>query len=309
MDGAANSPNGNAQEVQSGLSSARMQVSQEIEAVREAVRAAQRSGQRVGLVPTMGALHAGHMSLVEAARKQCGYVAVSIFVNPTQFGPSEDLAAYPRPLEADLEQCRRANVDLVFMPSVEAMYPADAKTLIHVRDLTAVLCGPCRPGHFDGVATVVAKLFNILPADFAFFGEKDYQQLQVIRRMAADLNFPMEIVGCPTVREADGLAMSSRNAYLSAEERSRATSLSRALFAAVERARNGERDVSQLRSLMRDAILSAGPARIEYIEIVDADSLAPLTSVDRPARICLAVRIGKTRLIDNLAVEPLSISG
>lgn len=280
-----------------------MQVFAEIESARAEVRRAQVLGKRVGLVPTMGALHAGHLSLVEAARKQCGYVVVTIFVNPTQFGPKEDFAAYPRPLEADLAACREAGVNLIFTPSVESMYPPDSKTTIHVRGLTDVLCGPCRPGHFDGVATVVAKLFNILPADAAFFGEKDYQQLQVIRRMAADLNFLMEIVGCPTVREADGLAISSRNAYLSVAERQQATSISRALFAAVDQVRGGERTVARLRAAMRQIILDAGPAEIEYIEIVDANSLAPLSKVHRPARICAAVRIGRTRLIDNVPVE------
>ena len=246
--------------------------------------------------------------LIRAARARVSHVAVTIFVNPAQFGPGEDFAAYPRPMEADLRVCEDAGVDLVFTPSVEAMYPGGAKTSIHVQGLSEVLCGPHRPGHFDGVATVVAKLFHILPADMAFFGEKDYQQLQVIRRMVRDLNIPIEVVGCPTVREADGLAMSSRNAYLNPEERRQAVSLSGALFAAVDRVAAGRRNVATLVEEARKAILAAGPATIEYIEVVDAETLERLATVDRPARICLAVRIGACRLIDNVTVDAVPLS-
>ncbi len=280
-----------------------MIVHTEIEPCRGVVRASQRSGETVGLVPTMGALHEGHLSLIRAAKARCMRVAVTIFVNPTQFGPSEDFAAYPQPLQEDLRACEAAGVDLVFTPSVETMYPAGAKTTVHVAGLSDGLCGPHRPGHFDGVATVVAKLFHILPADAAFFGEKDYQQLQVIRRMTRDLDIPMKIVGCPTVREADGLAMSSRNAYLSPPERRQATSLSRALFAAIENVRRGQLDAAFLVAGIRQTILSAGEAQIDYVHVVDADTLEIMTTVDRPARICLAVRIGKTRLIDNVALD------
>jgi pantoate--beta-alanine ligase len=291
------------------FSSAQMQVFGDIQPCRAAIEEAKRQGKLVGLVPTMGALHAGHLSLIRAARRQCDRVAATIFVNPTQFGPNEDFQAYPRPMDADLEACRREQVDWVFTPSVECMYPADSKTSVHVRDLTSGLCGPFRPGHFDGVATVVAKLFNILPADAAFFGEKDYQQLQVIKRMAADLNFPIEIVACPTVREPDGLAMSSRNAYLSPKQREQAANLSRALFTAAEAVRRGETNVAKLQSMMRDLIQSAGPNQIDYIEIVHPQSLARLTRVEGPARICLAVRIGACRLIDNVPVEPTRLTG
>lgn len=285
-----------------------MNVYADILPCRTAVRGIQRDGGTVGLVPTMGALHEGHVSLIRAAKARCTHVAVSIFVNPTQFAPTDDFTTYPRPLEADLDSCKRAGVDLVFTPTVETMYPgarfqSRASTIVRVNGLTDVLCGPRRPGHFDGVATVVAKLFHILPADAAFFGEKDYQQLAVIRQMVRDLNIPIEIVGCPTVREADGLAMSSRNAYLDARERGQATCLSRALLAAVDRVQRGERTVPAILGEICGTILVAGPAQIEYIEIVDAETLERLKTVDRPARICLAVRIGSCRLIDNVSVD------
>jgi pantoate--beta-alanine ligase len=270
---------------------------------RKAVRTARQSGDTIGLVPTMGALHEGHLSLIRAARRRCRRVAVTIFVNPTQFGAGEDFDAYPRSLDDDLCKCEAAGTDFVFAPGVKTMYDQDPKTTVHIAGLTDGLCGPHRPGHFDGVATVVSKLFNILPADAAFFGEKDYQQLTVIRRMVRDLNIPIEIVGCPTVRETDGLAMSSRNAYLAPGHRRQATSLSRAIFAARDRIAQGERNVGAIVAELRKTILSDGPANIDYIEIVDAESLEPLSAVDRPARICLAVHIGATRLIDNVAVD------
>lgn len=267
------------------------------------IRDFQAKREAVGLIPTMGALHEGHLSLIRGARKRCQRVAVTIFVNPTQFAPQEDFTAYPRPLDADLELCRKAGVDLVFTPGVETMYPQGTRTTIHVAGLSEGLCGPFRPGHFDGVATVVAKLFHILPADVAFFGEKDYQQLQIIRRMVRDLNLPIETVGCPTLREADGLAMSSRNVYLTPVQRTQAVSLSRALFAAAEEVRSGQRDVGAITRKARASILAAGSATIEYVDAVDAESLAVLTTIDRPARICLAVRIGSCRLIDNVALD------
>ncbi|HNQ24117.1 MAG TPA: pantoate--beta-alanine ligase [Phycisphaerae bacterium] len=276
----------------------------EIPQCREVVVEAQRAGNRVGLVPTMGALHAGHLSLVEQARRDCRMVAVSIFVNPTQFGPQEDFAAYPRPIEADLAACRAAGVDLVFAPPAETMYPAGHVTTVRVERLTNRLCGAHRPGHFDGVATVVAKLFQILPADSAYFGEKDYQQLVVIRRMATDLDLPIRVVGCPTVREPDGLARSSRNVYLSASQRQQALCLSRALFTAVEEVAHGQRDGALLIERMRKLIEAAGAGRIDYIDIVDPETLEPMAVVDRAARACLAVWIGKCRLIDNVALAP-----
>jgi len=263
----------------------------------------------------MGALHEGHLSLIRAAKARCTRVAVTIFVNPTQFAPTDDFAAYPRPLEADLSSCESAGVDLVFTPTVETMYPGArdpvarmesrtrTSTTVHVSGLTDVLCGPRRPGHFDGVATVVAKLFHILPADIAFFGEKDYQQLAVIRQMVRDLDIPIEIVGCPTVREPGGLAMSSRNAYLTSAQRNQATCLSRALFDAAESIRAGRRNVAAIVEGIREGIVSAGPAQIEYVDIVDAETLVLLSTVNSPARICLAVQIGSCRLIDNVGVD------
>jgi len=286
-----------------------MFIVKEIRKARDALIAMRQGRRTVGLVPTMGALHDGHMSLVRIAKQQCDAVALTIFVNPTQFAPQEDYQSYPRTLESDLAQCIAAGVDMVFIPSAEMMYPAPPLTTIHVSRLADGLCGPFRPGHFDGVATVVSKLFHILPADAAFFGEKDYQQLSVIRRMVADLNVPIRIVGCPTIREPDGLAMSSRNVYLSPAERRQAVCLSRALFKAASLALEGLRDADALKGVVRKEILSAGPADIEYIEMVDADSLAPLARADCPARICLAVRIGKCRLIDNVSVDGGSPQG
>ena len=283
-----------------------MQVLKEIEPCREAVREARRQGHVVGLVPTMGALHDGHLSLVREARQRCGFVAVTIFVNPTQFGPNEDYESYPRAVAADLAACEAAGVDLVFNPDAATMYPPNSNTTVHVAGLTEGLCGASRPGHLDGVATVVAKLFNILPADLAFFGEKDYQQMVMIRRLADDLKMPIKIVACPTVREPDGLAMSSRNAYLSSSERKQAVSLSRALLDAAGRIAAGRRNAAECTRRIRDDIQATGSAgiEIEYVDVVDAETLAPLSIVDRPARICLAVRIGSCRLIDNVSVEP-----
>lgn len=280
-----------------------MIVAGSIAACRKAMHDLQDNRGSVGLVPTMGALHRGHLSLIQAARTRCEAVAVTIFVNPTQFGPGEDFAAYPRPLDDDLRQCESAGVDLVFAPDVETIYPGGECTSVHVGGVTDVLCGPLRPGHFDGVATIVAKLFNILPADAAFFGEKDYQQLVVIRQLTRDLNIPIEIVGCPTLRESDGLAVSSRNAYLTPSQREQAAVLSRVMFAAAERAACGERDSSELMGAMRLEIANSGPAEIEYVDIVDAATLERMPIIDRPGRICLAVRIGSCRLIDNVAVD------
>lgn len=278
-----------------------MKVFNEIEACYGAVRDAQRRGGRVGLIPTMGALHEGHVSLIEAARRRCGSAAVTIFVNPTQFGPDEDFEKYPSDIEADLAVCEASGADIVFTPSVETLYPRGFETTIHVSGLTEGLCGAHRPGHFDGVTTIVAKLLNILPTDAAFFGEKDYQQLLVIRRMVRDLNLPVEIAACPIVREKDGLACSSRNRYLSSSQRTQAAVLSRALFSARDRIAAGHKRVKELVTRIRAEILEAGPAKIDYVEIVDAETLDSLTEVDRPARIVLAARIGPCRLIDNVA--------
>ncbi len=281
-----------------------MLVLSEIQESHDLVMQLRRDGKSVGLVPTMGALHEGHLSLIREARRQCDAVAVTIFVNPLQFGPNEDLDAYPKTLDADLALCEKAGVHLVFIPTRETMYPDEKLTAVHVRSLSDGLCGASRPGHFDGVTTVVAKLFNILPTDRAFFGEKDYQQLQVIRRMVADLNIQTEIVECPIIREDDGLALSSRNAYLSQSERVQASALSRALFRATDLVAAGEQNSQAIISRIRDIVTKAGPATIDYVECVDVNSLASVDTIDRPARICLAVRIGNCRLIDNVPVDP-----
>jgi pantoate--beta-alanine ligase len=282
-----------------------MEVTREIAAARAAVAAARRSGQRIGFVPTMGALHAGHLSLVEAAKHDATYVVVSIFVNPTQFGPQEDFARYPRDEAGDLRKCEQAGADLVFIPTVAEMYPpAGGATTVHVARLTDTLCGPARPGHFDGVATVVGKLFNIVQPDRAYFGQKDAQQLAVIRRMTRDLDWPVEVVACPTVREPDGLALSSRNGYLSADERQRALALYRALCAARDRIQGGERDVQAVTAAMRRVLAEAEPAQIDYAAVVDPDTVQLVTRVEGPVLIAVAVRIGATRLIDNVLVDP-----
>lgn len=277
-----------------------MEVLADIGEIRQRVLALRESGRRVGLVPTMGALHAGHRSLIEAAKARCDDVVVSIFVNPTQFGPGEDADRYPRTMDADLAVCRNTGVELVFLPSVEEMYANGATTSLRIGGLTEGLCGPHRPGHFEGVATVVTKLFNIVPADEAYFGEKDYQQLKVIQRMVRDFHIPIDIIPCPTVREPDGLAMSSRNVYLSPSERVQAGSLSQALRHAVARAGHGETDCRRLIDEATRHIEQAGPVRIDYVSIVNAESLEPMSVLDRPARMCLAVRIGACRLIDNM---------
>lgn len=280
-----------------------MQVAQTIAAVREALDAARREARRIDLVPTMGALHAGHLSLVDAARRRGGCVVVSIFVNPTQFGPREDYHAYPRNLDADLDACRAAGVDVVFAPSVEEIYRPDRQTTIHVASVTERLCGPHRPGHFDGVALVVTKLFNIVRPHAAYFGEKDYQQLVMIRRLARDLDLDIEIVGCPIVREPDGLALSSRNAYLSAAERQRALAIYRALQKGADLVARGQRQAPALEAAMRNELLAAQVFDIDYTSVVDAETLAPVERVERPAVLAIAARIGRTRLIDNVRVE------
>jgi pantoate--beta-alanine ligase len=270
---------------------------------REILNSARRSGKVIGLVPTMGALHAGHIRLIETARQECGFVAVSIFVNPLQFGPNEDYARYPKTLEADLEVCRQQGVDLVFAPSVEEMYPDPNAPLVDVPPtLIEHLCGPFRPGHFQGVATVVVKLFDIVKPNRAYFGQKDAQQLVVIRRAVRDRNLPIEIVAVPTVRESDGLALSSRNRYLDAHQRSIAPFLNRALKEAARLVRSGEKDPVQIRkSAMRLLDEDLGIS-VEYFEIVDPEELQPVESVERPVLIAAAAWVGTTRLIDNILV-------
>lgn len=268
-----------------------------VAALRERVRAWQTAGLSVGFVPTMGFLHAGHASLMALARPRCDRLVVSIFVNPLQFGPNEDLSRYPRDLAGDERLCAAEGVDVVFAPT--DFYPPDRATTVSVAGLTEGLCGAARPGHFDGVTTVVARLFGVVQPQLAVFGEKDFQQLAVIRRMTTDLGLPVEIVGGPLIRDPDGLAMSSRNTYLSADERRRALSLSAALRAVVNAATAGERDVDTLRAAGRAAL---EVDRLDYFEIVDPGTLAPLATLDRPARVLVAGWIGRTRLIDNMAV-------
>jgi pantoate--beta-alanine ligase len=257
----------------------------------------------VGLVPTMGYLHEGHLSLVRAAREQNKHVVVSIFVNPTQFGPNEDFERYPRDTERDLSLLRAEGVDLVFMPSVEEIYPPGASTFVVVEGITDVLEGTHRPGHFRGVTTVVAMLFNIVQPKRAYFGQKDAQQLAVIRKFLRDLHRPIEIVGLPTVREPDGLAMSSRNAYLSPGERQAALVLSQALELAKERFDAGEREAERLRSAMRELIGQEPLAQIDYVSVADGETLQELERIERSALASLAVHIGNTRLIDNAVLE------
>jgi pantoate--beta-alanine ligase len=259
----------------------------------------------VGLVPTMGYLHEGHLSLVRRARAENEHLVVTIFVNPTQFGPQEDYQRYPRHPERDLRLLEQEGTDAVFMPSVEEMYPQGFDAWVEVGEsLTGRLEGASRPGHFRGVTTIVAKLFNIVQAQRAYFGQKDGQQLAVIRKMVADLNMHVEIVAVPTVREPDGLAMSSRNTYLSPEERRAATVLWRSLCRARELFDGGERRAEVVREEMRDVLASEPLARVEYVSVADGETLAELETVDRAAMVSLAVRIGGTRLIDNILLRP-----
>ena len=256
----------------------------------------------LGLVPTMGALHEGHIHLIDRAVSECPTVVVSIFVNPTQFGPGEEYGTYPRDYESDIRICRSRGVVAIYSPTADAMYGKEFSTLIEVPSLAEGLCGPHRPGHFRGVATVVAKLFAACKPDRAYFGEKDYQQLILIRRMALDLNLGIEVVGCPTVREKDGLALSSRNVNLQGDERKRALSLSRGLRKATELFAAGEKEASIL-ILAVSQELEMAEAKIDYIAVVDPDTLKPLERVDISARIAVAAHIGATRLIDNIPLE------
>jgi pantoate--beta-alanine ligase len=258
----------------------------------------------LGFVPTMGYLHAGHMALVRAARAETDTVAASIFVNPMQFGPAEDLARYPRDPERDLATLRDARVACVFMPAVDEIYPPGFATAVDVGAPAARLEGRFRPGHFRGVATVVCKLFNIVRPDIAFFGQKDAQQLLVVRQMVRDLDMPVQVRAVPTVREPDGLALSSRNVYLSSDERRQALCLWRALRLAEQRFASGERDAARIRRAMRRLIRAQPAARIDYVSIADAATLDELTVIDRPALVSMAVRIGGTRLIDNTVLAP-----
>lgn len=270
--------------------------------MRAASRAARGQGRRIGFVPTMGYLHDGHLALVRRARELADFVSVSIFVNPTQFGPSEDLHRYPRDLHRDARLCRGEGVDVIFAPSCEEMYPSGYQTYVTVEKVSEPLCGASRPGHFRGVATVVCKLFHIVEPDVAVFGEKDYQQLQVIRRMVRDLNMAVDVEGVPTVREADGLAMSSRNAYLSREDRDRALTLSRALDRAAQLVASGEERSEIVLAAVCRSLHQAG-VEIDYAEVRHPESLEPVLQIRTRAVLALAARVGDTRLIDNRVLE------
>jgi pantoate--beta-alanine ligase len=277
-----------------------MKVCDRIEAMLSASRAGRYKGKRIGLVPTMGALHEGHLSLVRAARSKCDVVAVSIFVNPTQFGPNEDFSKYPRSFDRDCELLEKEGVDLVFAPSVEEMYPGGAITYVTVEGMSDKLCGRSRPGHFRGVTTVVSKLFHIVEPGMAFFGQKDAAQVAIIRRMVRDLNMPVEIVVCPIVREPDGLAMSSRNAYLTPEQRTSALVLSRALRRVRQVFDQGERSAAKLIEAGKHVIAEEPAVRLDYLEIVDPETLDAVELVSSKGLIAVAAFVGTTRLIDNL---------
>ena len=281
-----------------------MKILSTITETRVACRLARANGQRLGLVPTMGALHEGHLSLVRAAKTQSDIVAVSLFVNPTQFGPTEDLAKYPRPFERDRELLEKEGVAILFAPSAEEMYPKGEATWVVVEGLSERLDGRSRPGHFRGVTTVVSKLFHIIEPDVAFFGQKDAAQAAIIRRMVRDLNFPVEIVICPIVREPDGLAMSSRNDYLNPVERKQALALHRSLSRAEDEFRGGERSAARLIAAATKILGQEPQIRLDYFEIVDPDTLDCVEQIERPALVAVAAYVGSTRLIDNRILNP-----
>jgi pantoate--beta-alanine ligase len=281
-----------------------MQTITTIADLREAMRPFRMAGKRIGFVPTMGYLHAGHEALMRRAREECDAVVASIFVNPTQFGPSEDFEKYPRDLGRDQELCARAGVDIIFHPDAAELYPRGACTWVEVEGLTDIAYGAARPGHFRGVTTVCAKLFSIVRADRAYFGEKDYQQVAVIRRMVRDLFLPLAIVAVTTVREADGLAMSSRHAYLSPTERQAARVVPRAIHRAQQVVDEGELEVAAIQRAIAETVAAQPFAMMQYAEVVDPDTLQPLRVLTHEARLLLAVVVGKTRLIDNAPLLP-----
>ncbi len=280
-----------------------MKIVKTIAEVRAEVKQWKKQGLTVGLVPTMGFLHEGHQSLIERAVKENDRVVVSDFVNPTQFGPNEDLASYPRDLERDAKLCEGAGAAILFNPEPEEMYYANKTTSVHMEGLTTELCGKSRPIHFDGVCSVVSKLFNIVTPDRAYFGQKDAQQLAVIKRMVRDLNFDIEIVGCPIIREADGLAKSSRNTYLSEAERKAAVILSQSLKVGRELIENGEKDAAKVKAAMIAKLETESLARIDYVEVVDAENIVLVDTITENTLIAMAVYIGNTRLIDNTIIE------
>jgi pantoate--beta-alanine ligase len=281
-----------------------MELIRTISWMKQAARSARRQERLIGLVPTMGALHEGHISLIREAKKQCSPVIVSIFVNPTQFGPTEDLAKYPRTLDADRKALEDLGVDYAFVPSAEEMYPAGFRTFIEVEGLSNRLEGRSRPGHFRGVTTVVLKLFEIVQPNLAFFGRKDAQQMRIVRQMCCDLDLDTQLVVCPIVREPDGLALSSRNAYLKGDERRSATALYRSLEALRREIGAGERDVARLLATMRSVIQSEPAVVLDYAEIVDGDTFDPAQALWKPCYALIAARVGGTRLIDNALIEP-----
>lgn len=280
-----------------------MKIVETIKELKDIIKSNKKAGKTVGFVPTMGYLHQGHLSLIRTAKKDNDYVVVSIFVNPTQFGVGEDLEAYPRDLDRDARLSETAGADIIFHPSVEEMYPEGYLTYVEVEEITSVLCGASRPTHFKGVTTVVNKLFNIVEPDKAYFGQKDAQQIAVIQKMVKDLNMNVEIIPCPIVREEDGLAMSSRNTYLTIEQRKAALILSKSLFAAREMIKGGCKDAAELKKFMIASINSEPLAAIDYVEIVDAATLENITVLKGSILIALAVKFGKTRLIDNIRLE------
>lgn len=269
--------------------------------LRERLRDARRGGARVGLVPTMGALHPGHLSLAQAARQECDLVVATVFVNPTQFGPSEDLSRYPRDLQADLQALATVGCDLAFAPTVETMYPPGHECRVDVGSVAQPLEGEFRPGHFAGVATIVLKLMNLAPADVAYFGQKDYQQSLVIQQMVRDLNIPIQVRVCPTLRDPDGMAMSSRNAYLDAQERERGLALYRGLSTAKQLYDQGERNAERIRGAVLGALQQAD-LRVDYVAVVRRGAVQPLRDLTEPAVVLAAARVGKTRLLDNVVL-------
>ena len=282
-----------------------MEIIRTISWIKETVRQARAENHVIGFIPTMGALHEGHLSLIRRARVDCSRVYASIFLNPTQFGPNEDLSRYPKTFESDVEKLTAAGVEVLFAPEINEIYPPGFRTYVNVEGLSERLEGRSRPGHFRGVATVVLKLFEIVQPQFAYFGRKDAQQVRILQQMATDLNLNAEIVVCPIVRELDGLALSSRNTYLNSEERRAATVLQRALSEARRELNAGTRDALQLQTALRKILSNETLARVDYVEMVDAESFEPVSSIGaRPVYALLAVFIGKTRLIDNLFIEP-----
>ncbi|MDP7267300.1 MAG: pantoate--beta-alanine ligase [Pirellulales bacterium] len=272
--------------------------------IRALTQEAREQGKTIGLVPTMGALHDGHLSLVKASTEQCDLTVVTIFINPTQFTDKNDWTEYPRDLQSDMEKLAGGEVSLVFAPTAEDIYPHGHVTSIHIGPLEKIVEGRCRPGHFSGVATVLAKLFQMIPADTAFFGRKDYQQLKVVERLVQDLNVPIKVHGCPTIRDEDGLALSSRNVFLSQEQRQQALSIPKALKLAERRIEEGETDARAIVAGMRSELSCSGALHIDYALLADAETLKPVTTIQGPTVALIAVRVGSTRLIDNEVMMP-----